>query len=386
MPLRKSRCSNATLVRILAAHWRGLRNAHPVSSPRGATPLVAAATLVLVVAGSVTAVARPAAADTIVSNCSEAAFDTAVAGGGTVLFGADCTLTLTKPVTIRPGLIVDVEAGNHQVVLDGATKTRHFIVSGGSLTLSGLILRNGQVLGASGVAGAAGPAGINQNPGSGQNGTDGGPGGPGRAGNLARGGSLLITSGQVTLDHVSMIDNTVSGGTGAAGGPGGFGGLGGTGRDGALGDNGTPASPFAAETNGGPGGPAQTGGKGGAGGRGGPGGNGGAAEGGAIYNAGTLHLNSVTLVGNFASGVRPASAATAGAVAAGPQAAPAVLAAKGPPATSSTRCRLRAMVQTEARAVPAATAVGEEQAAGPDRRARAGRPVAAGYTTAAPWW
>ena len=261
-----------------------------------------AAALMLVSAVTVAVAAGPAAADSMLSSCAESDLDAAVAGGGTVLFGVDCVVTLTSAVTIGAGLTVNIDGNGHQVTLDGADRTRHFIVAGGSLTLSHLTLRNGMVTGGVGPAGLPGPLGENQNPGTGANGTDGGAGGGGGTGDDAQGGSILITSGQVTLNTVSLFGSTAVAGAGGTGGPGGTGGNGGSGMDGPPGDSGTPATPFTAETDGGPGHPAQPGGKGGNGRAGGMGGTGGAAQGGAIYNAGTLHLNGVTIISTATAG------------------------------------------------------------------------------------
>ena len=50
---------------------------------------------------------------------------------------------MTNPVTIGAGVTVSIDGNGHQVTLNGTAQTRHFVVSGGSLTLSHMILRNG---------------------------------------------------------------------------------------------------------------------------------------------------------------------------------------------------------------------------------------------------
>jgi len=157
--------------------------------------------LFLVAAVSAPVAAPTAAATTSLTTCTEAAFDSAVAGGGAVQFGIDCTLAMTTAVTIGGGLTVDVEANGHQVILDAGLRTRHFVVSGGSLTLGNLTMRNGQATGATGSGGASGQAGADQTNGTGQNGTDGTPGHAGSPGGDAQGGSMLITSGSMRRER-----------------------------------------------------------------------------------------------------------------------------------------------------------------------------------------
>jgi hypothetical protein len=69
-----------------------------------------------------TAVGAPA---TTLTTCDEASLKAAVAGGGTVQYGLDCTVTLTSPVIVGAGLTVDVEAGGFRVILSGGHTSRH---------------------------------------------------------------------------------------------------------------------------------------------------------------------------------------------------------------------------------------------------------------------
>src|SRR3954469_15045016 len=128
----------------------------------GAALLIASAWIV----GADTA----AAADATVTQCTDAALRSAVAGGGVVDFAVDCAdLQLTGPLVIGAGATVDIRAGGHTVVLDGRAATRPFVVDGGTLAISGDIrLTSGAVKGAAGTAGAVG--------------VDGGPGGAGTPG------------------------------------------------------------------------------------------------------------------------------------------------------------------------------------------------------------
>jgi hypothetical protein len=102
----------------------------------------------------------------VVSTCTEARLRAAVAGGGIVRFTVDCpSLVLTHAIAIPAGLDVDIRANGHDVVLDGGNQVRHFLVTGGTMSITGLTLRNGQVVGAPGVAGGGGGRGPNGNPG-----------------------------------------------------------------------------------------------------------------------------------------------------------------------------------------------------------------------------
>src|SRR4051794_11419678 len=152
----------------------------------------------------------PAQATTTISSCTDAALRSAVAAGGTVLFGVDCTdLQLSKQLTIPAGLQVDLRANGHQAVLDGRNAVRHFVVDG-TLSITGLKLENGR---ATGAAGAPGQAGVPAATGT------GGAGKAGGAGGVARGGSIRIEGdGTVTLTSVTLTANTAMGGAGGAGG------------------------------------------------------------------------------------------------------------------------------------------------------------------------
>ena len=202
-----------------------------------------------------------ARAATTLGSCTDAAFRQAVAAGGIVLFGVDCpNLVLVRPVAVPAGLSVDIRANGHVAILDGGSAVRHFVVTGGTLSITGLTLRNGRAAGASGADGLGGST-----PSSG----DGGPGRPGLAGGTARGGAIRIDTGTVTLRSVTLSGNRATGGAGGKGG---------------AGAAGSPAGPSGA---------------GGAGGRGGPGGS---AEGGAIWNGGTLRVFGSTFSNNVAQG------------------------------------------------------------------------------------
>ena len=172
------------------------------------------------------------------TTCTDAALQEAVAAGGTVLFGVDCpSLQLTRPLAVGPGLTVTLDANGHTVVLDAHQIGRHADVTGGSLTILGVELRNGLVTGRSGSAAASGHPGDPGDPGtagswgsdahcsfgagdsgeagqSGAAGADGAPGSDGGLGLSAQGGSIRITAGTVALTRVTLSNNRAQGGTG----------------------------------------------------------------------------------------------------------------------------------------------------------------------------
>src|SRR5947209_13795858 len=100
---------------------------------RRASALFASTVAGLLIGGMLAA--PPAGADTTLTTCNEATLRSAVFHGGVVTFGVDCPdLVLTKSMAIGSSLQVDIEGNGHSVVLDGAGVTRHFVVSGGTLT------------------------------------------------------------------------------------------------------------------------------------------------------------------------------------------------------------------------------------------------------------
>ena len=77
-----------------------------------------------------------------IGSCTEASFDTALGGGGTVNFNcggpATITLTATKSITVATTI-----SGGSAVTLDGGNAIRLFNVTGGGLTLDHITLANG---------------------------------------------------------------------------------------------------------------------------------------------------------------------------------------------------------------------------------------------------
>ena len=102
----------------------------------------------------------PSPSTMVLSSCSESSFRQAVLAGGVVTFATDCPdLVLTRSIAIKAGLVVDIEAGGHTVALDGANAVRHFVVSGGSLSITGVTLENGRMTSADAPAASDGDSG-----------------------------------------------------------------------------------------------------------------------------------------------------------------------------------------------------------------------------------
>lgn len=232
-------------------------------------------------------------ATTVLQNCDDQSLQTAFAEGGYVAFACSGTIQLTKTLVVPASLQVTLDgqgadvwlqappvplAGSSQSNAAGWTE-RVFDVEGGKLTLLDVSVSGGSVQGAMGQDGQNGPPGMDGQNGAGSSGQNGAPGLDGAAGSSAQGGAMFIAAGsQVTISGGTFADNVANGGPGGAGGLGGAGG------------------------NGGGGGSQTAGGYGGDGGWGGSGGIGGAAQGGAIYNLGTLTLYNVLFNQNMAQG------------------------------------------------------------------------------------
>jgi uncharacterized repeat protein (TIGR01451 family) len=159
-----------------------------------------------------------------------------------------------------------------------------------------------------GVAGTDGQPGLYG--GSATSGSNGGAGGAGGNGGNAFGGAIY-NAGTLVINGGS-VSGTAQAGGGGEGGGGGNGGNGGTGGAGGGGGNGgSGGSGQSCNTcdptggpggNGAPGGNQGTNGNGGNGGMGGLTGAGGAAEGGAIYNTGTLEITNALIDSSVAQG------------------------------------------------------------------------------------
>ena len=221
----------------------------------GAAIIVGGATGIV---GTGTASAGPA---TVISVCTLANFEAAVAAGGTVTFATNCSLTLTNTVKVPSSLNLTINGGGFTVSLSGDTSVQLFSVKGGTLAITGITLGQGTSRGATGkdgMAGASGTTGANgangtgsKAGGAGKPGGAGGAGEAGEAGKAGKGGAIYIKSGTVTLTSVTMSGDEAIGGGGGTGGMGGIGGMGGlggnggTGANGGAGGNGAPGGPVA---------------------------------------------------------------------------------------------------------------------------------------------
>src|SRR5258708_5997359 len=77
-----------------------------------------------------------------VSNCSEDELRAAIAGGGLVTFGSNCSITLTQPIPVASG-DTTVDAGGFTVTISGGSSVSLFAVTN-NLKLIGLTLSNGK--------------------------------------------------------------------------------------------------------------------------------------------------------------------------------------------------------------------------------------------------
>ena len=95
----------------------------------------------------------------VLTSCGFTALKTAVAAGGTIDYGVNCTspaVSFTATIKVPAGLTADVEANGHSVTFDGGGKVRLFQVTGGKLTIGGISLNNAAVSTASGTNGGTG--------------------------------------------------------------------------------------------------------------------------------------------------------------------------------------------------------------------------------------
>ncbi|MHB8659183.1 MAG: hypothetical protein ACYC91_14740 [Solirubrobacteraceae bacterium] len=243
-------------------------------------------------------------------SCKQSAIQHALDVGGCYTL-AGCDVHLSSPLLMSHGRVslLDgiLEGGNN---VSEASAVRIFVVTGGDLTLSYVDQQNGSAIvttaspgdqGSPASAGADGSPGVGSGSAGGQGAPPSAAGGPGGAVPLAtptapygrpppaaRGGCMVIAAGAVvhlvggellSCDAVGSLGDA-SGGPGGTGG-GGRGGIGGSGDTGGPGGNGAPGSP---------------------GGNGGAGGTSLTAEGGAIYNEGSLTVLGTALLGNRALG------------------------------------------------------------------------------------
>ncbi|MGA2240993.1 MAG: choice-of-anchor Q domain-containing protein [Verrucomicrobiota bacterium] len=248
-----------------------------------------------------------------VTNCTEAALRAAMAGGGTVTFACDGTISLGSTITNAMDTVLD--GSGHHITISGNNANRVFFVNSNvNFTTLNLTIANGRSDKGAGIYNAGGnlavqncifigntalgQAGVSGNPGT--NGTDGcggalfnagvatiadstfstnvavggaggggytiynGPGTDGSSGGFGYGGAIC-NSGEVTLTNCSLNGNTAAGGAGGNGGN-------------------TSYAPEGGDRNGGSGGA------------------GGSSYGGALFNGGVAELANTTLAENASTG------------------------------------------------------------------------------------
>jgi hypothetical protein len=246
----------------------------------------------------------------VVTNCTEADLQAAMAGGGVVTFACDGTIALSSPLDISTYTVLD--ATNRKVTISGNSACRVFLVNSNvNFTVLNLAIANGRSDNGAGIYNAGGYLTVQNcvfvgNTAIGQAGVSGSPGTNGS-------GGALFNTGVAIIADSSFSTNIASGGAGGSGtngiyAPGGAGGSGGLGYGGAIYSSGevtltncTLNGNTAAGGAGGSGGNA--GSSGGLGGYpGGSGGAGGSSCGGALFNGGIARLVNSTLTGNASTG------------------------------------------------------------------------------------
>src|SRR4051794_2563139 len=109
--------------------------------------------LALVTGAGFAMTATPAGAVTTIASCTATSYANAVAHGGIVKFGVNCSLTPSATIVVASGKTLDLEGNGHAVTISGGDARRLFAVSGGNLTVRGINLVHGRALGNSGSAG-----------------------------------------------------------------------------------------------------------------------------------------------------------------------------------------------------------------------------------------
>lgn len=126
----------------------------------------------------------------VVNSATDAALRAALAGGGTVTFNCEGTITLTGTIAIASSTVIN--ATGHAITLSGGNAVRLFSVSSGvTASFINLTLANGRAAGSNGVVGP--PV------------TDGQPG---------LGGAILNNGGAVALTGCTVVSNLAIGGAG----------------------------------------------------------------------------------------------------------------------------------------------------------------------------
>lgn len=238
-----------------------------------------------------------------VTACTAHALRTAMAGGGTVRFACDGTITLTNTITVMADTVLD--GTGHHVTISGGDAVRVFCVATNvsfevlHLTIAhGLGQAGGGVLNDGGSFRATRCTFVaNRAVGGAGAGYSGNPGTNGY-------GGAVYNWGVLNAIDCAFISNSAVGGAGAIGWPGG---AGGDGHGGAIANEGTLILSGCLLTSnsarGGAGGPGMSGNYGPWNGTpGGPGGPGGSGNGGALFNRGTAVIVNTTVAQNLGAG------------------------------------------------------------------------------------
>jgi len=228
--------------------------------------------LAFMLASALMVMPAPVWSDGIVTSCTETNLRAAMAGGGTVTFACDGTITLGNTISITTNTVLD--ASGHQVTISGGNAVQVLLVASAvTLTVSNLTIADGYVVGPFATSSY-------------------GPGNPSLAG---RGGGIL-NLGTLRLQNCVFSNNQAIGGDVLLG-------YGGSGQGGAIFNLGTNVIDHCVFQ--------QNWAKGGHGGSPSyaysPAG-GGDAEGGAIYNSGSLTINDTSINGNSVLGCLGADA------------------------------------------------------------------------------
>jgi hypothetical protein len=235
----------------------------------------------------------------VVTNCTEADLRAAMAGGGTVTFACEGTITLAS--TITNALDTMLDATGHQITISGGDTVRVFYVQTNvTFTVTSLTIAHGRSTN-------NGAAICNQNGTvNATNTTFSSNAVVGAAGQTNAGGSVaggaVANAGVIKLRNCIFTGNSAIGGAGSNGDYALPGFAGGSGTGGAVWNSGVLAGSGCTFA-----GSSATGGIGGNGGIGaglppGPGAPAGAGSGGALFNSGTASLVNCTLASNRAAG------------------------------------------------------------------------------------
>ena len=222
-----------------------------------------------------------------VTICSEAALRAAMAGGGTVTFACDGTITLSNTISISANTVLD--GSGHQITISGNHAVRVFYVNTNvTLTLLNLTIANGYSTNGGAIYNDGGNVTVqncifSNNQAVGIFNSSASPG-------LGQGGAIF-NLGNLTLQNCDFTNNQAIGGDVSLG-------YGGNGQGGAIFNTGTNVIDNCTfrlnSTRGGNGGSPNWAYQGGGG---------GAGAGGAIYNSGSLTISRSSFTNNSASGI-----------------------------------------------------------------------------------